>query len=172
MEETMTTRSTPRNTPIRRHRITAAATLLLAAGALALAAPANAVHPGPPTPPPPRGADYVAIAFSPENGAHGWENNQGLLSVADNDAVANCQHFGGSQCRIVVTARNQCAALYASTPDQNGQSNGYKWGPPHVGTGPTPYAAEQAAVDPGGVPVDDTGLPLIIRCATGDAGQG
>ena len=185
----MTSTSTFRTSPTAQRAI-AAASLLVASsaitiGALGSVAPAHAdTTPAPPPPPPgapaapaftpPRDAllgPWLAIAWSPDNGDHGWANNRATVFDANNAAIANCQHFGGDQCQVVVSARD-CGALYAASPDQNGQSNGHKWGPAHTGTGPTPDAAEQAAIAPGGVPVDDTGSPLIIRCATGDAGQG
>lgn len=188
----MTSTSTFRTSPTAQRAI-AAASLLVASsaiiiGALGSVAPAHAdTTPAPAPAPPPPGAPaapafvppggplgkgpWLAIAWSPDNGDHGWANERATVFEARDAAIANCQHFGGGQCQVVVTARD-CGALFAASPAQNGQSNGNKWGPAHTGTGPTPDAAQQAAIAPGGVPVEDTGSPLIIRCATGDAGQG
>jgi hypothetical protein len=145
-----------------RRRFTAAA-LLVAAGAIAVgaAAPANAA----PYRPEPAIGPYLAIAWSPDNGDHGWANNRATLFDARDAAIGNCQHFGGDQCQVMVLTR-ECGALYAAPP----AGDITKWGPGNVGTGATPDAAEAAATDPS--KVYDTGIPLIIRCATGNAGQG
>jgi Domain of unknown function (DUF4189) len=111
---------------------------------------------------------YVAIAFSSNNGSHGWENNQPTFDGAVKGAMNNCRTHGGNQCKLVVSASNACAALFAAPP----AGDIHVWGPPHTGTGPTLDAAERAATAPGGVPVEDTGIPLIVRCSSGGSGQG
>jgi hypothetical protein len=158
-EITMTTNTAQPRTENRR-RIAVAGTLLTAAatiavGALGPVAPANAA-----------GNTVVAIAFSPDNGSHGWANNQPTRTMAEKGALMNCRKFGGDKCTIVVTAVNGCAALFAAPPAGDITT----WGPANVGTGPTLDAAQQAATDPS--KVYDTGIPLIIRCSTGDSGQG
>jgi Domain of unknown function (DUF4189) len=161
---------TTNNTAATRRRITAAA-LLVAAGAMtvstvALAAPASAVPPPATCRPAPNcPGPYLAIAWSPDNGDHGWANARGTLFEARDAAIGNCQHFGGDQCQVVVVTK-ECGALFAAPP----AGAITKWGPANVGTGATPDAAEAAATDPS--KVYDTGIPLIIRCATGNAGQG
>ncbi len=143
-----------------RRLITATGTLLTAAvgvalGALGAAAPAGAA------------ADtFVAIAFSPDNGAHGWENNQPTFALAAKGAMLNCRKFGGDKCTIVVSARDACAALFAAPPAGDITT----WGPANVGTGPTLDAAQQAATNP--ATTYNTGIPLIMRCSAGDSGQG
>jgi hypothetical protein len=179
----MTTDSTLSKSALRR-RISAAATVLVAAsgiaiGALGAAAPAAAVPPGTPTPPRPVPPQYVYIAFSPDNGDYGWANGKTEEQMALNEAMGNCRSAGGDQCKIVVTAKssgsleNGCAALYVSPPTQFGngeQGKGLTWGPPNVGTGATIDAAEAAATNP--AVVFATGLPIVVRCATGDDGIG
>lgn len=143
-----------------RRRISATGTLLtgsvvITLGALGAAVPARAA-----------GDTYVAIAFSPDNGAHGWENNQPTFALAGKGAMMNCRKFGGDKCTIVVSARDACAALFAAPPAGDITT----WGPANVGTGPTLDTAQQAATDPS--KTSDTGIPLIIRCSSGGSGQG
>jgi hypothetical protein len=120
---------------------------------------------GPPGGPGGRGP-FLAIAWSPDNGDHGWANNQPTDPAARAAAIGYCQRFGGDQCQVVVVTK-ECGALFAAAPDTTPD---HKWGPANVGTGPTPDAAQAVATDPS--KVYETGDPLIIRCATGDAGQG
>jgi uncharacterized protein DUF4189 len=177
----MTTNSTPSNSALRR-RISAAATVLVTAGALAVAALgpaalANAIPPGPPTPPPNPGPQYVAIAFSPDNGDHGWasSNGSGNSQMAQNGALGNCRSAsaGADQCQIVVVAQsagllqNGCAALMVEPPASTSDN---KWGPVHVGKGASVDEAENAAAAAGFG--NATGIPLTARCAIGDDGIG
>lgn len=166
----MTTESIKRDATHKgQRRITTAATLLLVGGAmtvstLVVATPAIADPPRPPG----KDGPYLAIAWSPDNGAHGWANARATVVDAEQGAIGYCQHYGGDQCKVVVSTR-ACGALFAAPPDTQPS---HTWGPAHTGTGPTPDAAQSAAISPNGVPVENTGVPLIIRCATGNAGQG
>ena len=151
------TTNTTRPTTATRRRLIIAGTLLATAATLTLGAvaPANAA-----------GDTYVAIAWSPDNGDHGWANNQPSFPLAAKVALLNCRKFGGDKCTVVVSARDACAALFAAPPAGDNPN----WGPAHVGTGPTLDAAQGAATDPS--QTYDTGIPLIIRCSTGSSGQG
>jgi hypothetical protein len=171
----MTINSTTHTTSSARRRITTVGAMFVAAGAIAFgaAAVANAIPPGGINPHPAQPIpQWVAIAFSPDNGAHGWTNGADSVQMAQSGALGHCRAAGGDQCQIVVSAhssglQNQCAALFAEPAADN---YNHKWGPAHVGTGPTLDAAEQAATNP--ATTYDTGIPLIVRCATGDGGQG
>ena len=154
-----TTTTTQPNTPERR-RLATAGTLLAAVTALTLTAV------GPTAPANAAGDTYVAIAWSPDNGDHGWENNQPSFALAAKGALTNCRKFGGDKCTVVVSARDACAALFAAPPAGDNPN----WGPAHVGTGATPDEAQGSATDPS--KTFDTGIPLVIRCSTGNAGQG
>jgi hypothetical protein len=155
-KEAMTTN---KSTTTSNRRIAAAGTLLITSVAIALAALSAAA-------PASAGDTYVAIAWSPDNGDHGWENNQPTFAMAAKGALMNCRKFGGDKCTIAVSTPNGCAALFAAPPAGDIQT----WGPAHVGTGPTLDAAEQAATNP--ATTYDTGIPLVVRCSTGDSGQG
>jgi hypothetical protein len=182
-ENTMTIAPNPRNIALaRRRRITAAAsTLLVAAGALAAgalgpAAPANAIPncgnaPCPPpapintTPVPAPGPQFVSIAYSPDSRKAGFANSNGAQVTADKGAMVKCQKSGGRQCRIVITATNQCAALIGETPN-GGDPNP---GPSQVATGATPadaYNAAQAEFEA----MQGIGFNqdvIVVRCADG-----
>jgi hypothetical protein len=179
----MAIESNPRKTALARRRPIAAAasTLLVAAGALAVAAlgpaaPANAIPncgntPCPPPTPvnttsaPAPGPQFVSIAYSPDSRRSGWANSTGRQVMADKGAMLKCQQSGGRQCRIVITATNQCAALIGETPN-GGDPNP---GPFQVAIGATPadaYNAAQAEFEamPGiGFNEDVT----VVRCADG-----
>jgi Domain of unknown function (DUF4189) len=133
--------------PSRRRRI-AAATLLVAAGATSagmfLAAPANAAD------------KYVAISFSPENGAYGWGNNYDSEDGARIRSLSECQNYGGTHCVFIAWARNGCAAL--AVGDRNpygGFDQYYGW------YGPSIASAEQQALAKNG-----GGTILISKCST------
>jgi Domain of unknown function (DUF4189) len=165
---TMIANSTPRNTaPARRRRITAATLLVAATGAIAVgalgpAAFANA-DPGPGRPGPGGSGPYVAIAYSPDNGAHGWANNAYNYQQAVDTAVANCTHFGG-RCQLAAWDDTGCAALAvmapATTPDG-------KWGHWSGRGAATLNEAQDAALN-----ANAGGEILLSRCATGGEGQG
>jgi Domain of unknown function (DUF4189) len=145
----MTTSQRPR-----RHRIAAAALLVTAsattAGMLLAAAPANADD------------KFVAISFSPENGAYGWGNNYDSQDGARIRSLTECQNYGGTHCVFIAWAQNGCAAL--AVGDKNpygGFDQYYGW------YGPTLAAAEQQALDKNG-----GGHVLVSRCATGGQGTG
>jgi Domain of unknown function (DUF4189) len=142
MENIMT-----KSQPSRGRRI-AAATLLVAAGAttagMILAAPANAAD------------KYVAISFSPENGAYGWGNNYDTEDGARIRSLTECQNYGGTHCVFIAWAQNGCAAL--AVGDRNaygGFDQYYGW------YGPTLAAAEKAALEKNG-----GGTILISKCST------
>jgi Domain of unknown function (DUF4189) len=141
---------------ITRRRRIAAATLLAAAGAMTAigvgaAAPANAEP-----------DKYVAISFSPENGAYGWGNSYNDLDGARIRSLTECQNFGGTHCVFIAWAKNWCAAL--AVGDRNpygGYDQYYGW------YGPTQADAEQQALAK-----NNGGRILVSRCATGTAGTG
>jgi Domain of unknown function (DUF4189) len=149
----MTANSTPNAAPARRRRITAA-TLLVAAGALAAgafgpAAPANADA----------GGQWVVIAYSPDNGIHGWANNRNTYQEALDAAMFNCRGFGGGQCTLGAFSHNQCAAVAADI--------GNDWSKWAGRAGADLQGAEGAAVYENG-----GGQIVLSRCATGDQGTG
>lgn len=176
-EDAMTNQSTPRPTAVTvKQRITAAATLLLAAGAIIVGSlgPAVTAHADTTPPPPPPGrpgspgsggpGPYVAIAFSPDNGSHGWVNNAYNYQQAVDGAVANCTRFGGHQCQLAAWDDTGCAALAvmapATTPDG-------KWGHWSGRGAATLNEAQDAALN-----ANAGGEILLSRCATGGEGQG
>lgn len=135
-----------------RHRRTAAATLLVAVGAIAFSALGSAAS---------ANADvdkYVAIAYLPATGAHGWENNETALSWAKDSAEVNCLHYTdyrSGSCVVAVWAKNGCAALAV---------DGDRW---HGAYGPNLAAAENAALANNG-----GGHIVLSRCSEGGAGTG
>jgi len=149
----MTASSTPHH--VRRGRITAA-TLLLAAGAIGAAAlgstaPANA------------SGSWVALAWSSDNAALGWANNEASQQAAISDATAMCQRNGGEHCVVPVYGENDCAAIaYHPWP-----ANPPNSAPMLAETGlqSTIGAAEYQATH------QDSGFQLLVsRCSTGSAG--
>lgn len=87
-------------------RRTIIATVLAAAaatGALASAVPANAAP-----------VKYVAMAYSPVDGASGWGMNENQ-DVANTRALFECGKRGG-HCQLVSWSKNGCVALAASGP--------------------------------------------------------
>jgi Domain of unknown function (DUF4189) len=170
----MTTTNTQPST-IKRHRLAAAGTLLTVAAAIAVGAlgPAAMAHADTTPPPPPPGrpgappngpGPYVAIAFSPDNGSHGWANNAYNYQQAVDTAVANCTRFGGDQCQLAAWDDTGCAALAvmapATTPDG-------KWGHWSGRGAPSLNEAQDAALN-----ANAGGEILLSRCATGGEGQG
>lgn len=187
----MTTTNTQPSTAKRR-RLAAAGTLVTVAAAITIstlgtAAPANAScepgvlsppnvsclptpapAPGRPGPPGPPGSDgpgpYVAIAYSPDNGSHGWANNEPSYQQAVDAAVANCARFGGHQCQLAAWDNTGCAAMAvmapATTPDG-------KWGHWEGRGAASLNEAQDAALNANG-----GGEILLSRCATGGDGQG
>jgi len=158
-ETTMTTKPTTRRVvPLRLCRITSAtllATGTITVGTVALAGSANA-DPG-------QGGPYVAIAFSPDNGAHGWANNAYQQQAIDT-ALQNCRNFGGKHCGIDAWSHNECAAIAVMTP---AVTPNHQWGAHHGTYGPTIAAAQDAALNQNG-----GGEVMVARCATGDSGWG
>jgi hypothetical protein len=136
----MTTDSTPSNSALRR-RISAAATVLVTAGALAgiafgPAAPANAIPncgntpcpppspiPHPTGPPPAQQYDAIAVAAdynhnSPSgnalfDGVFGYANNQPNQAAANSAAVSMCQSYsnGAQPCQVVIGDDNPNGGL-------------------------------------------------------------
>jgi hypothetical protein len=138
-----------------RGRATAAA-LLLAAGAIGVGAfgpvaPANAA------------GTWVALAWSSDNAALGWANNEASEQSAINDATAMCQRNGGGRCVVPVYGENDCAAIaYYPWPKDPPNS-----APMLAETGlqGTIGAAEYQATH------QDSGFQLLVsRCSTGTAG--
>jgi hypothetical protein len=185
MEDAMTIRLTPRSTALTgRRRITSAGAVLVAAagaivvGALGAAAPANAacdpLNLSPdginacilPSAPPPAdaGGPYVAIAFSPDNGAHGWANNADTQQQAQDAALQNCRNFGGKQCGVDAWSHNQCAAIAVMTPAVTAN---HQWGA-HHGT----WGATIADANANASAANGGGEVMVARCATGDDGWG
>jgi hypothetical protein len=107
---------------------------------------------------------YVAIAFSPDNGSHGWANNAFNYQQAVDTAVANCTRFGGDQCQLAAWDDTGCAAIAvmapATTPDG-------RWGHWAGRGAATLNEAQDAAVN-----ANAGGEILLSRCATGGEGQG
>ena len=68
---------------------------------------------------------YVAIAFSPDNGSHGWANNAYNYQQAVDTAVANCTQFGGDQCQLAAWDDTGCAAIAVMAPTTTPDG---KWG--------------------------------------------
>jgi hypothetical protein len=125
---------------------------LLTAGGLAVSAPASAND------------TFVAIAFSPDNGAHAWANNRSSEPDAAKAAEESCKQFGGHQCFTAAVAKDQCAAIAVNSPQTSAD---HKWGQPHSGFGPDVETANaKASASNGG------GEVLIARCASGNAGWG
>jgi hypothetical protein len=170
-----------------RRRLSAAGTLLTVAAAIAVGAlgPAATAHADTTTPLPPPGrpgapggppgggpgghlpngpGPYVAIAFSPDNGSHGWANNEPTYQQAVDAAVANCTRFGGNQCQLAAWDDTGCAAIAvmapATTPDG-------KWGHWEGRGAPSLNEAQDAALN-----ANAGGEILLSRCATGGEGQG
>ena len=128
-----------RNTFARRRR-TAAATMLVAAGAVALGAisataPANATT----------GGKFAAVAYSPETGSYGYWSGAPTFEGANFGALNECTQHGGNHCLLAAWAQNGCVALAVDALD-----NGH-WQGAH---GPTFISAETAALqlNQGGVP--------------------
>ena len=152
----------------------------LAANALSPASPANAacdplnlspqgindciLPAGPPPPPPDAGGKYVAIAFSPDNGAHGWANNLDTQEAAQGAALQNCRNFGGKQCGIDAWSHNDCAAIAVMTPATTAN---HQWGA-HHGT----WGATIADANANASAANGGGEVMVARCATGDDGWG
>ncbi len=134
--------------------IAGAITIAITAGTLGQAVPANADDGGP----------YVAIAFSPDDGAHGWANNAYNQQQAMDAAMQNCRDFGGHKCGIDAWAHNDCAAVAVMTP---AVTPDHQWGAHHGTYGATIAAAQDAAVNQNG-----GGEVIVARCATGDQGWG
>jgi hypothetical protein len=112
-EDTMTVQSTPRTTLITdRRRITAAAAVIVSAGAIAAAglgsaAPAIAAP-----------DQYVvlstgALGYIDQNG-YEYAGGVGIGPDASADAdlsMSNCKHNGSIDCHVMVTAKNACGAV-------------------------------------------------------------
>jgi Domain of unknown function (DUF4189) len=130
------------------------AAIAAAVGTLGLAGPANADQGGP----------YVAIAYSPDNGAYGWANNAFTQDQAQDTALQNCRNFGGQQCEIDAWAHNECAALAVMTPQVTANN---QWGAHYGWYGATIQEAQDAALHKNG-----GGEVIVAHCASGDAGWG
>jgi hypothetical protein len=122
-----------------------AAAGVVAAGALDSAAPAKADEDG----------QWVAIAWSPDNGKYAWQNNAWDQQQAQDTALMSCANFGGTHCEITGFAHNACVAMAISP----GQAHGW-WGP-------TIDEASQAALQKNG-----GGAVEVARCSSGGDGWG
>ncbi|MCT7658338.1 DUF4189 domain-containing protein [Mycobacterium deserti] len=138
----------------RRRATKAAVTTMLVATAAAIAAAlgAGAAHAAEPT-------TYVQVVYSPATGAYGEAT--GSASPADlyNIAMTQCQNRGGgTDCRLLHTSVNSCAALAVQikSPDVF-----------RVGDAPTRVQADFRALR--SVP---SSYILMSRCSTGDEGIG
>ena len=147
--------TTHRPAVVGRRMATVVGALLVAASGIAIgaAAPATADN-----------ATFVAIAFSSDNGAHGWANNRTAEPDAARSAQNYCQQYGGNRCFTAAIARNQCAAIAVMTP---AVSVDHKWGAPHAGFGPDIATANAAASAANG-----GGEVIVARCAAGSQGWG
>jgi hypothetical protein len=111
-----------------RYRWGTTAALLIASGAIAVGGLGAAA---------PASADvdrYVAIAYSPASGQWGYSAGGTDQQQGWGEAMGYCRNKGGTDCTIVVQAKNACVAV--ATAWQG------KWG---VGTGPDIVAAQQDA---------------------------
>ena len=92
---------------------------------------------------------YVAIAYSTDAGVFGWANNASTRSQAESMAMGYCADYGGTDCKVVVWAKNGCGALAVDGAD---------WAP---GLGATLAAAEADALnDNGGGSIE------VSKCST------
>ena len=92
---------------------------------------------------------YVAIAYSEDAGVSGWANNASTRADAESMAMSHCADYGGTDCTIVVWAKNGCGALAV---------DGSNWAP---GLGATLAAAEADALkDNGGGSIE------VSKCST------
>lgn len=99
---------------------------------------------------------WVAIAYDPGNGAHGWANNKTTKYWAIDAARGSCFEFGGKACVEAAWATNNgCAALAV---------DGDRWS---GSDGPNLAAAENAALAKNG-----GGHIVLSRCSEGGAGTG
>lgn len=78
----------------------AAATMLVAAGALGSAAPASAQPDW-----------YAGLAYSLHSRVAGLSYNMGDPQTATTLALQDCQNKGGGNCVVYYVAKNECAAL-------------------------------------------------------------
>jgi Domain of unknown function (DUF4189) len=98
---------------------------------------------------------FVAISYSPDNGAYGWGNNYATLDEATNRSLSECQNFGGTNCARVAWAKNQCAALAVDDDSY------YGW-----------YGRNRIEADAQALVKNHGGRILVSRCSTGDEGIG
>jgi hypothetical protein len=145
-EITMSTKNTNSST----RRMTAAALMVAAVGALAVggvgaAAIANAKpgieNPSPPVKPGQRAPitsdRFSAIALSPETGVWASKVNATSSDAANNGALGACQNAGGNHCLLVGTAHNDCVAVSVDAVN---------WDSFAHGNGPTKISAMNAAL--------------------------
>lgn len=150
-----------------RRRITAA-TLLIAAGAIAAgglgAATANArpivpTVPGKPGAPvqvgPASPTQFSAIAFSSETGVWATSVNAGSRSDANIGAQSACANAGGSHCVLTDIAQDKCTALAVDAVN---------WELWHTGQGPTVISSQTAALNANG-----GGRIATVACSNGGA---
>lgn len=64
--------------------------------------------------------NFGAIAFSKDDGAHGYSYDYPSRAAAENSALQRCS---GSNCNVVIWFRNACAALAVGTG--NGYGSGW-----------------------------------------------
>jgi hypothetical protein len=153
-EDTMTVQSTPRTTRITdRRRITAAAAVIVSAGAIAAAglgsaAPAIAAP-----------DQYVvlstgALGYIDQNG-YEYAGGVGIGPDASADAdlsMSNCKHNGSIDCHVMVTAKNACGAVASN-----------RAGDQAIGTDPVLDNARQNALN--ALPNKDAARIVVSDCA-------
>lgn len=144
--------STTHSNAFARRRIMAA-TMMVAAGAVAAASLGTAATadakppvprvPGAPTVPvsPTDSVKYSAIALSSETGVWATWVNANSFNDANIGALSACQNAGGSQCVLTGYARNGCVALAVDAVN---------WELWHSGLGLTVISAETKALAPSG----------------------
>ncbi|HEY7051314.1 MAG TPA: DUF4189 domain-containing protein [Mycobacterium sp.] len=116
----------------------------LLVGAVLVATPAHAAN-----------GNAGGIAFSPDDGVHGWVNHVSDRDAAIDGSVAACESNGGKSCVWAAWNANGCLALLV---DQDGE-----WG---GGIGPTAKQAVKDAVNDAAQNniTIDTQTPVVSFC--------
>ncbi len=65
--------------------------------------------------------NYVAIAYSRSTGSTGYGKNYATRAAASRAALRQCRRYAGTtDCRVVVTGRNTCAAFASASNRASG----------------------------------------------------